>query len=146
VSELTVKFNYNNLNILLVDDDKHMRRTVKYMLEELGCHSVLEAEDGEDGINTANESEHPIDLFVVDLVMPRLDGLGFVEWLRKGEGHPYATTPVIIITGNAEQNNIIKIAKLGINGILAKPMSIIGIEKQLLRAMTAAEIDPSIFH
>lgn len=58
-------------NILVIDDDAHIRRVIELKLRNAG-YQVLIAKDGEEGLNLI-ESQHP-DVVITDIVMPKLDG------------------------------------------------------------------------
>jgi DNA-binding response OmpR family regulator len=80
-------------HILVVEDDQPLRKALRDMLAKRG-YRVSEAQDGEVGIAAAIDS-HP-DLILLDLLMPRLDGLGMLQRLRQ---EPWGKDlPVIILT------------------------------------------------
>jgi CheY-like chemotaxis protein len=80
-------------NILIVEDDKVLRGMYKKLLENHG-YSVSMAEDGEEGLFKA-VSEKP-DLILLDIRMPKMDGLTMMDNLRKSESGK--TVPIIIFT------------------------------------------------
>ena len=67
--------------VLLVDDERPVRRVVARMLDRLGCR-VIEAEDGEKALAAFGEGPDRVDAVVTDLVMPRLGGRALMERLR----------------------------------------------------------------
>jgi hypothetical protein len=71
--------------VLLVEDDDAVRRAARRMLEKSGF-SVIEAEDGRDGLAVASSHEGEIDVVVTDLMMPRMNGGEFAEALA--QSHP----------------------------------------------------------
>jgi two-component system, cell cycle sensor histidine kinase and response regulator CckA len=66
--------------ILLVEDDVLTRASLKYLLASAG-YQVLEASDGQEGVDLFAQQQDAIDLVVSDLMMPRLDGLEMLERL-----------------------------------------------------------------
>jgi CheY-like chemotaxis protein len=83
----------NNKKILTIEDEKPMLDAVSDTLKQHGF-SVLEADNGKDGLDIALK-EHP-DLLLLDIFMPKMDGLTMLEKLRSdGWGHD---VPVIILT------------------------------------------------
>ena len=66
--------------VLLVEDDPSVRRAVRRMLERFG-YDVLEAADGEAGLELAKHSDRPIDVVVTDLMMPKMDGRALAQSL-----------------------------------------------------------------
>jgi CheY-like chemotaxis protein len=70
--------------ILIVDDDADIRTTMRMMLEEIGGHTVLEAEDGESGLQALRASEEPL-VVLLDLLMPGLDGVDVLRAAAEDE-------------------------------------------------------------
>ena len=88
-------------HILVVEDDNALRHALAVKLEKRG-YSVSQAEDGEAGVTLAT-ANHP-DLVLLDLIMPKLDGFGFLERLRH---EPWGKTlPVIILTNSNDVSKV----------------------------------------
>jgi two-component system chemotaxis response regulator CheY len=79
--------------ILTVDDSPTVRQQIKALLESSGMQ-VLEATDGADGLQKAKDNK--IDLLLVDVNMPVMDGISMVKEVRKIGA--YAKTPIFILT------------------------------------------------
>jgi len=102
--------------ILLVEDDATLRHTLALNLRAEG-HRVLEAEDGENGLAAAR-SETP-DLVVLDVMLPRLDGLTVCRLLRRE-----SAVPIILLTARgAEADKIIGL-ETGADDYIVKPFSL----------------------
>ena len=102
--------------ILLVEDDATLRHTLALNLRAEG-HRVLEAEDGENGLAAAR-SESP-DLVVLDVMLPRLDGLTVCRLLRRE-----SAVPIILLTARgAEADKIIGL-ETGADDYIVKPFSL----------------------
>jgi DNA-binding response OmpR family regulator len=102
--------------ILLVEDDGTLRHTLALNLRAEG-HQVLEAEDGESGLASAR-SEAP-DLVVLDVMLPRLDGLTVCRLLRRE-----SRVPIILLTARgAEADKIIGL-ETGADDYIVKPFSL----------------------
>jgi DNA-binding response OmpR family regulator len=80
--------------ILVIDDEPSLREYVRTLLEQEG-HQVEEARDGNEGLAACDRE--PVDLALVDLIMPRKDGVRTIEELRKR----HAKTAIIVVTGAA---------------------------------------------
>jgi type IV pilus assembly protein PilB len=102
--------------ILLADDDPQMRRLVRGVLERDG-YKVLEAGDGLDALDML--SQHPIALVVLDMDMPRLDGLGVLEELRANVST--SAVPVIMLTARSDETEG-RALDLGAQDYLIKPI------------------------
>jgi two-component system chemotaxis response regulator CheY len=85
-------------SVLIVDDMLSMRSLVKVYLMEYGF-TFYEAADGAEGLRIAREKKP--DVAIVDLVMPVLDGMGFLVGLRSDP--TISKTPVIVLSGSEEQ-------------------------------------------
>ncbi len=80
--------------ILVIDDEPGLREYVRVTLEREG-HEVEEARDGNEGLAACDRE--PVDLALVDLIMPRKDGVRTIEEIRKR--HPRTT--IVVVTGAA---------------------------------------------
>lgn len=102
-------------HILLADDDEQMRRLLRAVLERDG-YVISEAVDGLDTLDKVEQ--HPYDLILLDMDMPRLDGCGVLEELRARV--PTAGIPVIMLTAKTESEA--QALDLGAHDFLAKPV------------------------
>lgn len=108
-----------NLKILVVDDFATMRRIVKNILAQLGYKNVVEADDG----TTAQKvlSQEKVDLIISDWNMPKMTGL---ELLKSVRGNPEtANVPFIMVTAEAQQDNIILAVKAKVSQYIVKPFT-----------------------
>jgi len=118
-----------NKRVLIAEDYKDAREMMKYLLEFYG-YDVLEAADGDEAVKLA-QSDHP-DLILMDLMMPRMDGLTATRKIRDDEDAELASVPIIALTalGNAAE----EVAKAsGCNEVVAKPMDFSRLEPLLLQ-------------
>lgn len=94
-------------HILVVEDDQPLRHALSVKLEKAG-YRISQAQDGEAGIESAVQS-HP-DLILLDLLMPKLDGLGMLQRLRR---EPWGKDlPVVILTN---VNDVEKVQEAVVN-------------------------------
>ncbi len=105
------------MKILLVDDSRTIRNIQKNILGRLEHKDIAEAGDGIEGIARIEESMP--DLILLDWNMPNMDGLTFLETIRK-KG---ITTPVIMCTTEAEKSRVIQAIQAGANNYVVKPFS-----------------------
>ncbi|MGH7265559.1 MAG: response regulator [Candidatus Rokuibacteriota bacterium] len=101
--------------ILLVEDDRFLRRACEASLRQRGF-TVLTAADGEEGLRRARE-ESP-DLVLLDLLMPRLGGLEVLRALRADERT--RAMPVLILSNSSREQDVAEIERLGVSGYLVK--------------------------
>lgn len=107
--------NKNNKTILIVDDEASMRRLLEYRLSIIG-YNVISASDGEEALNIFRK-EHP-NLIVLDIMMPKLDGFGVCQEIRKE-----SDIPIIMLTGLGDIVDRITGLELGADDYLVKPFS-----------------------
>lgn len=102
--------------VLVVDDDEQARREYREFLSAEN-YRVIEAGDGQQAISLVNR-ERP-DLVILDMVMPRLDGLAVCRMLK---GRPeLGFLPVIIVTAHGDVDNRVQALKLGADDYISKP-------------------------
>lgn len=110
---------FENIKILLVDDSLVSRKYFHTILDNLGVHSVVEAIDGAEAINTLKQQS--FDLIISDYNMPNIDGREMVEYIRNhGE---QSTIPVMMITSEQNKNQLAAIQNAGVSALCAKPLS-----------------------
>ncbi len=106
------------MNILIVDDDDDTRQIVSLILRQDG-HNVEEATDGAEALRLLRAGNRP-SLIFLDMMMPRLDGEGFMTAL-KNELH-LPGTEVYILSGDRSVRE--KVGQLGASGYLVKPVDV----------------------
>ncbi|AGT08383.1 response regulator [Paracoccus aminophilus] len=107
-----------SLNVLAVDDSRTMRDMVKLSLSAAGM-SVTVAEDGVDGLRVLDEMETMPDAIISDINMPRLDGFGFIEAVRKID-HLRAV-PILVLTTESAPELKARARNAGATGWIVKP-------------------------
>ncbi len=102
--------------ILLVDDEESVQKLLTYPLEREGFR-VVAARDGEEALRRF--AEEPVDLVVLDLMLPKLDGLEVCKRLRSG-----STVPIIMLTARDDELDKVLGLELGADDYITKPFSI----------------------
>ena len=102
--------------ILVVEDEKDIVRLLKYNLEKEG-HTALAAYDGQAGLDLAKK-EKP-DLIILDLMLPKLDGMEVCREIRKE-----SSVPIIMLTAKKEELDRILGLELGADDYVTKPFSV----------------------
>ena len=108
-----------NMRVLIVDDFSTMRRIVRNILRQLGLNNVVEADDGTTAWDIINREK--IDFIVSDWNMPKMTG---IELLRKVRGsEQFADTPFLMVTAEAQQENIIEAVQAKVSNYIVKPFT-----------------------
>ena len=116
------------LTALVVDDSITMRRVTQRLLERRGA-KVFTARDGLDAITVLQE--HTVDVVLLDIEMPRMDGYQFATHVRNDA--KLKQLPIIMITSRSGEKHRAKAIEIGVNDYLSKPYQ----ESQLIAAITA---------
>ena len=103
---------------MLVDDDPQLRRVVS-MFFELEGYNVVQAEDGVDGLAKL-QVENP-DAIITDINMPRLDGFGFIEKVRRDPR--FRATPILVLTTESDPAMKDRARSAGATGWIVKPFN-----------------------
>ncbi len=108
----------NKLCILVVDDEVKMVKAVGDLLRAKGFH-VYSANDGEEALQVYYEHNAQIDLILLDVMMPKLDGFDVLEELRENS----EMVPVIMLTAKGEEYDQLKGFNAGADDYVVKPFS-----------------------
>jgi len=108
-----------NMNILVVDDFSTMRRIIINVLRQLGFDNISEAEDGAKALQILEGQ--PFDFVITDWNMPEMSGLDLIKAIRASDDDKLKGIPVLMVTAEALQDNIIAAAKAGVNNYIIKP-------------------------
>ena len=109
------------LKVMIVEDNRHMRRLVKSILNALGVMNVAEAENGADAIKRLEDFE--ADFLIVDWKMSPMDGITFTHHVRNDDDSPNIYVPIIMLTGHTEAGRVMEARDAGVTEFLAKPIS-----------------------
>ena len=107
----------NNECILVVDDEARMRKLIKDFLSVKG-YSILEAEDGEKALEIFAENSSKINLILLDVMMPKLDGWSVLRQIRQD-----SKVPIIMLTARGEEQDELFGFELGVDEYISKPFS-----------------------
>lgn len=109
------------LKILLIEDDMieimKFNRVVKAMPI---AHSIIEASNGEEGLKLLENKDELPDIILLDLNMPKINGIEFLSLLKKDAELQHI--PTIILTTSSHQKDLIECYKLGVSGYILKPL------------------------
>lgn len=116
-----VHIDFNKIRFLVIDDNAHMRRILRTLLNGFGARGVYEAEDGAAGLEAF--THFVPDIVITDWAMPIFDGLELAQMIRQSGANANPFTPIIMLTGHSERKRVMAARDAGITEFMAKPIS-----------------------
>lgn len=107
----------SEITVLIVDDESRMRKLIRDFLVQKE-YKILEAEDGEDAIKVFRENQEKINLILLDVMMPKLDGWSVLRQIRQE-----SNVPIIMLTARGEEQDELFGFELGVDEYISKPFS-----------------------
>jgi len=120
--------------ILIADDSSTMRKFVSFSLK-MKNFEVVAAEDGMDALEKLSQTR--VDLAIVDLNMPNMDGFELIETIRGSED--YAELPVIILSSERSEATIARGKTVGANSYIVKPFDAKMIQYQVSKYLDVSD-------
>jgi len=106
------------MRVLIVEDEKRLAENVARALRENAGYAVDIANDGENGLYLAEAN--PYDLVILDLMLPKLDGLSLLSRYRKSG----KAMPVLVLTARDEKENVVRLLNAGADDYVSKPFDL----------------------
>lgn len=113
--------------ILIVDDSEMNREILQDMLNDE--YDLAEARNGAEAVNFLNNTNEEIDLILLDIVMPEMDGFAFLE--KMNEKGWISDIPVIIISADNENSSMVRAYDLGVSDFISRPFDTIIVHKRV---------------
>lgn len=121
-SEEEINTDISGMRVLAAEDNELNREIVQYLLEDAGA-VVVTAENGKIALeNFANSKEGEFDCIIMDMMMPVMDGLTATKRIRALDRPDAKTIPVIALSANACQEDMVQSKEAGIDRYLSKPL------------------------
>jgi two-component system chemotaxis response regulator CheY len=115
------------MDVLIVDDASAMRRIVRGLLRELGFKNMREAENGQMALDELKKKK--ADFVVSDWNMPVMTGIDLLKAIRADEN--LKSTPVLMVTAEAKQENIVEAVQAGVSNYIVKPFNAATLQEKL---------------
>jgi len=125
---------YQNLKVLVVEDNKFIRDLVCGLLTQIGFQEIMRASDGEIGLIMIGDRGKP-DLMICDIDMKPMDGFTFMDRLRELGHKGTFKIPTIVLTSHAETDFVRKAREFEIDAYLVKPVSKTSLETRIAAAL-----------
>ena len=106
-----------DVTVLVVDDESRMRKLIKDFLVQKG-YVIFEASDGEEALKVFEENQNKINLILLDVMMPKLDGWSVLRQIRQN-----SKVPIIMLTARGEEQDELFGFELGVDEYISKPFS-----------------------
>ena len=116
-----------NMKVLIVYDFATMRRIMRNILKQIGFSNINEADDGKSALKELKKEK--FDLVLCDWNMPEMSGIELLKNVR--EDAQLSDTPFVMVTAEAQKENIVEAVKLGVNNYVVKPFTADTISEKL---------------
>lgn len=128
------------MNILFIEDDAIESMKLQRTITKLGMrHKIQNAHNGEEALALLNSVDQLPDLILLDLNMPRMNGIEFLDVLKQDEKLKYL--PTIILTTSQNRADLLECFRIGIAGYIIKPLKYAEYESKLQRVLEYWEIN-----
>ena len=119
------------MRFLIVDDSSTMRRIIINTLNKLGYKECHEAANGREGVERLATT--PVDMVITDWNMPEMSGIDFIRAVRANDATKQL--PVLMVTTNAAEDDIVEALKAGVNNYVVKPFTPDTIKEKIQAAL-----------
>jgi len=120
---------YEDLKILIVEDEFFIRSTIRNQLRQLGVRNTNEAADGSAGFDQIQA--HRPDIVFCDVHMAPKNGLEFLLMVRSSPDKTIAQLPVVFLTADAQKDTVMFAKEHAVDGYLVKPVSTKGLKDRI---------------
>ena len=107
----------SDITVLVVDDESRMRKLIRDFLSQKQ-YKILEAGDGEEALKVFEEKQNSINLILLDVMMPKLDGWSVLRQIRQT-----SKVPIVMLTARGEEQDELFGFELGVDEYISKPFS-----------------------
>lgn len=126
---------FQDLKILIVEDDQNTLSTIRTMLKEIGITQIIEGSDGKkalDVLDTIKDGETDIDLIISDWNMPHKTGIELLRDIRQAK----PDLPFIMLSARADMNSVESALIAKVTYYIRKPFTLDELEDKIKRAYT----------
>jgi two-component system chemotaxis response regulator CheY len=125
----------SGVKVLVVDDSPTMRRIIVGQLNQAGFTNVGEAENGQHGLEELEKGDY--NLVLTDWNMPGMDGLAFVQAIRKKES--LKGLPILVVTTRNAKSDVVLAIKEGANNYVVKPFGPSALSEKISKVLEATQ-------
>lgn len=124
---MAAEINFQDVKVLIIDDQADARAMLRAMLTELGITQVYEASDGREGLSFIDVAPDMVDVLICDWNMPKMSGIDLLRQLRS----VFSDIPFLMITGRKDLDSISAAKSSGVTAYIGKPFSKAQLEVKL---------------
>ena len=124
----------DDVSFLVLDDHANMRKLWRTILGSMGARDVFEAQGGAEAFDFLRNS--PVDVAIVDHVLPDLSGVEFISLLRTADDSPVRHLPIVACTAHTRRSVIKELVDAGADEVLAKPVSVTAASEKINRVLS----------
>lgn len=121
----------SKIRVLVVDDSRNMRKTIKSSLESLGYSEIKEAENGANALSLLKQES--FGLVLLDWNMPVMSGVETLRMMRADAS--LKTLPVVMVTAESEKNQVVQAIAEGVTDYLLKPFNVETLKTKVEKAL-----------
>ncbi len=125
----------SKLHILVVEDEGYTRAVITRALKGMGTGKISSAKDGWKALAILQETKWQVDVILLDLQMPRVNGYEFLKKLYDEFEPPISDTPVVVISGHSDKKALDRARGMGIGLFLLKPITAAQVRTRINAAM-----------
>lgn len=105
--------------ILIIDDESEVREVLRLHLESAN-YNVIEASDGEEGVNLMKSGANllQVGMIICDIRMPKVNGIEAIDYLKKNA----PSIPIVVVTGYPDSDLAVSLLKKGVKDYMVKPI------------------------
>jgi two-component system, chemotaxis family, chemotaxis protein CheY len=105
--------------ILIIDDESEVREVLRLHLESAN-YNVIEASDGEEGVNLMKSGSNllQVGMIICDIRMPKVNGIEAIDYLKKNA----PSIPIVVVTGYPDSDLAVSLLKKGVKDYMVKPI------------------------
>lgn len=120
-----------NLTVLVVEEQRAVRKIIEQIFNTIGISFVELAEDGNEALAWLDEGGLKFDLIVCDHHMEKISGVEFCKKVRAAEGKYYKDIPIILVSGEKTDDLVAEVKSLGVPSVLQKPFSPLAMKQEI---------------
>jgi len=133
---------FSALNVLIIDDHRHFRSIMRAVLQGLGVQNLYEAEDVAGAYHLLKV--HSIDVAFVDINIPEVGGLDFIDLVRSAPDCPCKRLPIIVVSSDTRRSMVEEAIGRGADNFLIKPINSGEIQKRIIAVTSQLDKEISL--